>query len=72
MSPRPPVHVPQVSSKVLCLAWTPDGLLLAAGCYDGGVSIRDRGGAERVRVAAGVTPAWSVAWSPGVGDREAG
>jgi WD40 repeat protein len=54
----------QVSSKILCLAWTPDGALLAAGCFDGTVSIRDRGGNETARVAAAATPAWSVAWSP--------
>ncbi|GBF97536.1 hypothetical protein Rsub_10459 [Raphidocelis subcapitata] len=54
----------KVSSKILSLAWTPDGALLAAGCYDGSVSIRDRGGNEAARVAAGATPAWAVAWSP--------
>lgn len=53
-------------SKILCADWTADGSLLALGCYDGGVSIRDRAGNERVRVAAAATPVWCLAWSPQV------
>ena len=69
----------RVAARVLCSAWTLDGALLALGCQDGSVSVRDRGGAERVRFSAGGggggdgssssgggTPAavWSVAWAP--------
>jgi hypothetical protein len=70
-APRPPrrrVPAPtQVNSKVLALAWAPDGLSLAAACYDGSVSVRDRGGNEKARFTAGQTPAWSVAWALQVG-----
>ncbi|KAI8463130.1 MAG: intraflagellar transport protein [Monoraphidium minutum] len=54
----------RVTSKILCLAWTGDGGLLAMGCYDGSVSVRDRAGAEKARFSAGTTPVWSLAWSP--------
>ena len=65
---------PQVSSKILSLAWTMDGALLAVGSYDGSVSIRDRAGNEKARFSAGQTPAWSLAWSHQVGhlNREKG
>ncbi|KIZ06021.1 hypothetical protein MNEG_1945 [Monoraphidium neglectum] len=54
----------KVQSKILCLSWTADGTLLAMGCYDGSVSVRDRAGSERAHFSAGATPAWSLAWSP--------
>jgi hypothetical protein len=57
----------QVPSKILCASWTPDGTLLAVGCYDGSVSVRDRAGNEKTRFSAGTTPAWSLAWGTQVG-----
>jgi intraflagellar transport protein 122 len=56
----------QVPSKVLCIAWTSDGTLLALGLYDGSVSLRDKGGNEQRRFSAAASPAWSIAWSPQV------
>jgi intraflagellar transport protein 122 len=69
MSMKLVVYTPvdgQVQSKILCLSWTADGTLLAMGCYDGSVSVRDRAGSERAHFSAGATPAWSLAWSPQV------
>ena len=40
----------QVLAKVLCLAWTSDGQFLALGMFDGGITIRDRQGAEKSRI----------------------
>lgn len=60
---RPTCVALQVPSKILSVAWTMDGTLLAVGCYDGSVSIRDRAGNEKARFSAGQMPAWSVAWS---------
>jgi intraflagellar transport protein 122 len=56
----------QVNSKVLCMAWTGDGMLLALGCYDGSVSVRDKAGTEKHKFSAGSSPVWSIAWSPQV------
>lgn len=43
----------QVSSKILCVAWSSDGQQLALGLFDGRVSIRDKAGAEKVGRQAG-------------------
>jgi hypothetical protein len=56
----------QVSSKVVCMAWTADGMLLALGLYEGVVSLRDKAGTEKHRFTASSSPVWSLSWSPGV------
>lgn len=66
-----PLASPQVQSKILSLSWTRDGLLLATGCYDGSISIRDRAGNEKTQFKAGQTHAWSLAWSPQVREHAA-
>jgi WD40 repeat protein len=58
--------VVQVGSKVMCMAWTADGMLLALGLYDGSISLRDKAGTEKLKFAASSSPVWSLAWSPGV------
>lgn len=69
----PPDHSPpelllclQVGSKVVCMAWTADGMLLALGLYDGSVSLRDKAGTEKHKFTASSSAVWSLAWSPGV------
>jgi hypothetical protein len=59
--------VPQVSAKVLCAQWTADGQLLAVGCQDGFVTLRDRSGMEKHKLSTGATAVWSLAWLPQVG-----
>ncbi|KAF8070897.1 5-methyltetrahydropteroyltriglutamate--homocysteine methyltransferase [Scenedesmus sp. PABB004] len=59
--PRPRAQVP---AKVVCMAWTGDGALLALGLFDGSVSLRDKAGGEKQRFTAASSPVWSVAWSP--------
>lgn len=57
-------YILQVSSKVLTMSWTSDGMFLALGCFDGSVSIRDKAGTEKHKIDVGTSPCWSVAWSP--------
>jgi WD40 repeat protein len=67
----PPVRHPplpaQVPSRVLSVAWSADGMHLALGCFDGSISIRDKAGAEQVKVAMSSAPVWTVTWCPQVG-----
>ena len=53
----------KVSYKVLTLAWSNDGQYLALGQYDGVVSVRDKGGGEKVQIQRN-GPVWSLAWNP--------
>eukprot|EP00955_Chlamydomonas_euryale_P115585 366362-Chlamydomonas_euryale.AAC.11 len=48
------------------MSWTMDGNYLALGCFDGSVSIRDKAGAEKLRIDTGPSPVWSVCWNPAV------
>jgi len=56
----------KVSSKVLCMSWTNDGLHLALGLFSGHISIRDKFGAEKADIARGNpgSPVWTLAWNP--------
>lgn len=54
----------QVNSKIMCVAWTSDGMYLCLGAYDGVISIRDKSGNERTKIEASKSPIWSLAWSP--------
>jgi intraflagellar transport protein 122 len=56
----------QVASKIVCMSWTSDGMLLALGMYDGSISVRDKAGTEKHKFAASSSPVWSIAWSPQV------
>jgi hypothetical protein len=52
------------------MAWTDDGASLALGHYDGSISVRDKAGAEKMRLGngeAGASPVWSLAWNQKVG-----
>ena len=51
------------AAAVSCLAWSPDGSLLAGARPDGTVAIWDARG-RLVRVLPGTDPALSLAWSP--------
>jgi intraflagellar transport protein 122 len=53
-----------VTSRILCMAWTPDGCLLAMGLEDGRVSLRDKAGEQRSEFSRGPSPVWSVAFPP--------
>lgn len=57
--------VPKVPllSRPLCVAWAPDGQVLAVGCEDGSVSLRDKAGTERATVARSA-PVWALAFAP--------
>mmetsp|Transcript_18911 Transcript_18911/g.49275 ORF Transcript_18911/g.49275 Transcript_18911/m.49275 type:complete len:1222 (+) Transcript_18911:159-3824(+) len=54
----------KVSSRICALSWTPDGHLLAMGCFDGSVIIRDKAGTEKTRIETGTSPVWAVSWNP--------
>lgn len=54
----------KVSSRITCLSWTSDGSTLALGCFDGSVSLRDKAGAERLRIDAGQAPVYSLSFNP--------
>ncbi|KAF5843203.1 intraflagellar transport protein [Dunaliella salina] len=56
----------KVSSRICALSWTPDGHLLAMGCFDGSVIIRDKAGTEKTRIETGTSPVWAVCWNPSV------
>ncbi|CAD7929537.1 unnamed protein product [Amoebophrya sp. A120] len=52
----------KVRSKILCCAWTSDGLHLALGFYDGHIHLCDKSGAEKVVITRSA-PVWSLCWS---------
>eukprot|EP00879_Flechtneria_rotunda_P020074 GHRR01021110.1.p1 GENE.GHRR01021110.1~~GHRR01021110.1.p1 ORF type:complete len:1138 (+),score=467.94 GHRR01021110.1:213-3626(+) len=54
----------KVNSKVICMSWTSDGMLLALGLFDGSVSVRDKAGNEKHKFTASSSPVWSILWSP--------
>eukprot|EP00927_Polykrikos_kofoidii_P071466 TRINITY_DN6772_c0_g1_i1.p1 TRINITY_DN6772_c0_g1~~TRINITY_DN6772_c0_g1_i1.p1 ORF type:complete len:1294 (+),score=238.21 TRINITY_DN6772_c0_g1_i1:115-3996(+) len=53
----------KVSSKILAMSWTNDGLHVALGLFNGHVSIRDKFGTEKADVVRSA-PVWTVAWNP--------
>lgn len=53
----------KVSSKILAMSWTNDGLHLALGLFSGHVSIRDKFGAEKVDIVR-QAPIWTLTWNP--------
>jgi intraflagellar transport protein 122 len=53
----------KVSSKILSMSWTNDGLHLALGLFNGHVSIRDKFGTEKADVVRSA-PVWTLAWNP--------
>lgn len=57
----------KVNSRITCCSWTNDGQYLALGLYNGLISIRNKGGEEKVKIerpyAAG-SPVWSLEWNP--------
>jgi len=53
----------KVAAKVMCMAWTHDGQYVALGQFNGHISIRDKSGAEKVRIERSA-PIWSIAFSP--------
>lgn len=53
----------KISAKGLCAAWTNDGQYLAIGQFNGHISLRDKQGAEKVRIERS-QPVWSLCWSP--------
>ena len=66
---HPPLPPPQVNSRICSLAWTADGAFLALGCFDGSIGIRDKGGAEKIKIDAATAPVWTLSWNPTVRER---
>ncbi|KAG2430302.1 hypothetical protein HYH02_013779 [Chlamydomonas schloesseri] len=54
----------KVASRICSISWTADGAYLALGCFDGVISIRDKGGSEKHRIETGPSPVWSICWNP--------
>ncbi|XP_078340377.1 intraflagellar transport protein 122 homolog isoform X7 [Crassostrea virginica] len=57
----------KVNSRITCCSWTNDGQYLALGLYNGLVSIRNKGGEEKVKIErpnATTSPVWSLQWNP--------
>lgn len=56
--------LPGYSGRLLCLAWSPDGLILAAGSSRGTVGLWDTGSGVLLRMLSGhAGPVMSLAWS---------
>lgn len=53
----------KVSSKIVSMAWTNDGLHLALGLFSGHISIRDKFGVEKVDIVRSA-PIWTLTWNP--------
>jgi|Transcript_6974 intraflagellar transport protein 122 len=53
----------KVSSKVLCCSWTNDGHHLALGQLNGTISIRNKGGDEKLTIKRS-SPVWTLSWNP--------
>lgn len=53
----------KVASKILCASWTNDGQFLALGMFSGIISIRDKGGQEKLTIQR-EAPVWSLCWNP--------
>jgi len=53
----------KVSSKILSMSWTNDGQYLALGQFNGHISIRDKGGSEKVLIERNA-PVWTLCWNP--------
>lgn len=45
-------------AKGICADWSPDGQLLAIGCYNGMVLLRDKSGAKIAELQKSTSPAW--------------
>ncbi len=57
----------KVNSRVTACSWTNDGQYMALGLYNGFVSIRNKGGEEKVKIerSGGIlSPVWAVEWNP--------
>ncbi|KXZ55139.1 hypothetical protein GPECTOR_3g29 [Gonium pectorale] len=54
----------KVAARICSISWTADGAYLALGCFDGIISIRDKGGSEKHRIETGPSPVWSISWNP--------
>ena len=48
----------KVQSRILCMSWTQDGTTLTLGMFDGKISLRDKGGAEKLIVSRSA-PVWT-------------
>ncbi|KAJ9521796.1 hypothetical protein QJQ45_024656 [Haematococcus lacustris] len=53
----------KVSARICSMSWTADGALLALGCFDGSISIRDKAGLEKLKVETGDAPVWCLSWT---------
>ncbi|CAI2371085.1 unnamed protein product [Moneuplotes crassus] len=51
-------------SKGLCADWSPDGQLLAIGCFNGTVLLRDKNGGKLAELMKSVSPIWTVQFCP--------
>jgi intraflagellar transport protein 122 len=51
-------------SKGLCADWSPDGQLLAIGCFNGTVLLRDKNGGKITELMKSVSPIWTLQFCP--------
>eukprot|EP00916_Digyalum_oweni_P016091 GHVL01026411.1.p1 GENE.GHVL01026411.1~~GHVL01026411.1.p1 ORF type:complete len:1233 (+),score=214.75 GHVL01026411.1:33-3731(+) len=58
-----------VSSRVLCLDWTPDGQNIALGHFNGDVSFRDSSGIEKWKIQRG-GPVWCLKFNPATSNED--
>ncbi|CAH3150863.1 unnamed protein product [Porites lobata] len=55
----------KVPSRVTACSWTNDGQYLALGLFNGFISIRNKGGEEKVKIERpGNAPVWTLSWNP--------
>ncbi len=57
-------RIPPYRSPITCLAWSPDGVVVAAGTPDGSILLWDENSKQLRRIATEAGPIVCIAWAP--------